>query len=474
MKNADKKVCLISLGCPKNLVSAELMLGSLKQEGFLFTTTPEEAEVIVVNTCGFIEASKRESIDKLLEAARYKESGNCRVLVASGCLTQRYSQELAQEMPEVDLFVGLSEFDKLPEFLRGKFDAPQTLSSIQVGERILPEESSRRRLSEFSPLRQILPDPDRPRVLATPKHFSYLKISEGCSHRCSFCVIPHIRGDLKSRTPASILHEVEQWVERGVREFNLIAQDLNEYGKDLRDGSNLAGLLQALNALPGDFWLRPLYLYPLEFSDSLIGVLRDSEKVVKYIDMPLQHISDRILRSMKRGSPGRYVRQVLAKLKQAMPEAALRTTFIVGYPGETDAEFAELCDFVQEIEFDRVGVFTYSQEEGTPAATLPDAVPDPVKQERLARLMEIQQAVSLKKNQALLGRRFRVLVDGPSEESELVYQGRLYSQAPEIDGVTYLSGDAAHPGEFLEVEITQATEYDLVGELVPGGNRSLP
>jgi len=463
---SPKKVCLISLGCPKNLVDAELMLGGLKKDGFSLTVEPQEAEVIVVNTCGFVADSKKESIEQIFEAARYKETGRCQVLVASGCLTQRYSAALAKEMPEVDLFVGLSEFDKLPEMLRERLGQAKSFRRVRVGERLLPEEAAAKRLSDFSPTRQILPDPDLPRILATPKHFSYLKISEGCSHRCSFCVIPQIRGDLKSRPVDSIVREVRELTEVGVKEFNLIAQDLNEYGKDLRDGSNLADLLGRLDAVPGDFWLRPLYMYPLEFSDRLVGVLRDAEHIVKYVDMPLQHISERVLRSMKRGSPGRYVRQVLQKLKQAMPEIALRSTFIVGYPGETEEEFQELYDFVRDAQFDRLGVFQYSREEGTEAAKLPDQVPAKQKRERYERLMELQQGISLKKNRELVGKRMRVLCEGNSEESELVYQGRLPSQAPEIDGITYLSGDSAKPGNFLEVLVTEAHEYDLVAEVV--------
>lgn len=462
----EKKVCLISLGCPKNLVDAEMMLGGLKQDGFSFTSRPEEAEVIVVNTCGFVADSKKESIEQIFEAARHKQTGRCEVLVASGCLTQRYSAELAREMPEVDLFVGLSEFDKLAAMLREKFSAPGKFRRVRVGERLLPEEAAAKRLSDFSPARQILPDPDLPRVLATPGHFSYLKISEGCSHRCSFCVIPQIRGDLKSRPMDSIVREVQELVGRGVKEFNLIAQDLNEYGKDLRDGSSLAELLRRLDAVEGDFWLRPLYMYPLEFGDGLIAAMRESRHLVPYVDMPLQHISERVLRSMKRGSPSRYVRQVLERLKAAIPGIALRSTFIVGYPGETDAEFEELYRFVEETEFDRLGVFQYSREEGTAAAALPDQVPAGRKRERFERLMELQQGISLKKNRALVGRTLRVLCEGPSEESELVYQGRLSTQAPEIDGVTYLSGDGAHPGKFLEVRVTEAHEYDLVAEVL--------
>ncbi len=455
MKNTSPKICLISLGCPKNLVDAEMMLGFLKKDGFEFTTNPAEGDVIVVNTCSFVEDSKKESIQQILEMARYKEEGNCKVLVATGCLSQRYSEQLSKEMPEVDLFVGTGEFDKLSELLKGD-------KRIQVTRR------------------QILPDPDLPRIQATPKHYTYLKISEGCSHRCSFCIIPHIRGDLISRPIDSIVREVQQGVERGIKEFNLIAQDLNEYGKDLRNDTHLTKLLTALNHIPGDFWLRPLYMYPLEFTDRLIGTLRDSEHLVKYVDMPLQHINDRVMRSMKRGSPSRYVRQVLDKLKTAMPQITIRSTFIVGYPGETQEEFQELYDFVKDYEFDRVGVFQYSIEEGTSAALLEDQLPSEIKKERYHQLMSLQQKISLKKNQALVGKILRVLCENPvpspfpspargegGREMEIKSskwnQARLSTQAPEIDGVTYLEGSAV-TGEFVEVKITKAQEYDLVAQ----------
>jgi len=455
MQNSDKKICLVSLGCPKNLVDAEMMLGFLKKDGFSFTAEAEQAQVLVVNTCGFVEASKKESIDKILELAEYKQKGACEVLVATGCLTQRYSQALAEEMPEVDLFVGLGEFDKLSQLLRDRYEGATERRYV-----------SRLADSAFMPERQILPDPDLPRIQATPRHFTYVKISEGCSHRCSFCVIPQIRGDLKSRPVDSIVREVEGMVGQGVKEFNLIAQDLNEYGKDLRDGTNLCELLRRLDRIRGDFWLRPLYMYPLEFTDKLIGFLRNAEHVIPYVDMPLQHINERIMRSMKRGSPSRYVRQVLEKLKKAIPDLTLRTTFIVGYPGETEEEFTELLNFVRDVEFDRVGVFQYSPEENTPAYQLPDSVSEEVKEERYRRLMEAQQKISLKKNQAWIGREVKVLCEGLSEESELVYQGRLSSQAPEIDGLTYLSEGEPRPGEFFRATIVEAHEYDLVAQVV--------
>ncbi len=472
---SSKKICLVSLGCPKNLVDAEMMLGFLKQDGFELTVQAEEAEVLVVNTCGFVEDSKRESIDKLLEMSEYKKNGRCELLVATGCLTQRYSKQLAAEMPEVDLFVGLGEFDRLPALIREKTVGAGLVSALGHGGRSLnaPRQNSgipAGGRTQGPPLQgrvhvnheQILPDPDLPRILATPKHYSYLKISEGCSHRCSFCIIPHIRGDLKSRPINSIVREVRQLVEAGVKEFNLIAQDLNEYGKDLRNGSDLAKLLVELNRIEGDFWLRPLYMYPLEFTDRLIGVMQDSEHIVKYVDMPLQHINDRMMRSMKRGSPARYVRQVLDKLKTAMPEIAVRTTFIVGYPSETEAEFQELFDFVRDYEFDRVGVFQYSQEEGTPAAEMEGQLDAEIKAERHGSLMELQQKISLKKNQALVGKIFRLLAEGLSEESDWVHQARLPTQAPEIDGVTYISEGMPRPGEFFFAKIVEAHEYDLV------------
>ncbi|MBL7686276.1 MAG: 30S ribosomal protein S12 methylthiotransferase RimO [Deltaproteobacteria bacterium] len=444
-------------------MDAEMMLGFLKKDGFSFSNQPHESEVIVVNTCGFVEDSKKESIDQILEMAKYKSEGKCEVLVATGCLTQRYSEQLAKEMPEVDAFVGLSEFDRLSEILRQKFST-QKSDRVYVHSIELPSVQEKA-LSSFSPAKQILPDPDLPRVLSTPKHFTYIKVSEGCSHRCSFCIIPHIRGDLKSRSISSIVREVQSLVDQGVKEFNLIAQDLNEYGKDLRNSTNLTDLLIQLNKLPGDFWIRPLYMYPLEFTDRLIEVMKDSEHLVKYVDMPLQHINDRIMRSMKRGSPARYVRQVLDKLKNAMPEMAVRTTFIVGYPGETDAEFEELYQFLNDYQFDRVGVFQYSPEEGTCAAKLENPIPSKVKKERYHRLMQRQQEISLQKNQSLIGKTFRVLCDGVSEEDPLLVQGRLATQAPEIDGVTFISGEA-ETGEFAHVKIIGAQEYDLVGEVV--------
>lgn len=444
-----KRVCLVSLGCAKNLVDSEMMLGFLKKDGFGFSTDPAESEVIVVNTCGFLEASRRESIGQILDLAKYKDEGLCEVLVAAGCLTQKHGEELAKEMPEVDLFVGTGEFDKIGEYLRNRFSVgAQRLAVAPV----------------HVTSRQILPDPDLPRVLSTPKHYSYLKISEGCSHICSFCTIPSIRGRLKSRTLDSVVREVERFVGEGVKEFNLIAQDLNEYGRDLKDGVNLAKLIEALDRLPGDFWLRPLYMYPLEFNDRLIDTIRGAEHVVKYVDMPLQHISERILLSMKRGSPSRYVRQLIGKLKARIPGIALRTTFIVGYPGETEVEFQDLCDFLSEMEFDRVGAFKFSIEEGTAAATLPNQCPDEIKEERYERLMALQMKISRKKNKSLVGRTFRALCETPMTDRSGFFKARLSTQAPEIDGITLLAGKDLRPGTFVNATILKSTDYDLMAE----------
>lgn len=454
-----KKICLVSLGCPKNLVDAEMMLGFLQKDGFQFSTKPEESDVIVVNTCGFVEDSKTESIEHLIEMSRYKEKGNCQVLVAAGCLPQRYSEELSHELPEVDLFVGTGEFDKISGLLKKRFHPEEDSKSKKHKKLAFPKALISRD--------QILPDPDLPRILATPKHYSYVKVSEGCSHVCSFCIIPAIRGTLKSRPMESIVAEVENYVAEGVKEFNLIAQDLNEYGRDLKNGSSLSILFQKLNKIPGDFWIRPHYMYPLEFNDRLIGVMRDSEHIVKYVDMPLQHISEKILRSMKRGSPSRYVRQILGKLKQAMPDLAIRTTFIVGYPGETEEDFQELCNFIQEYQFDRVGVFKYSNEDGTTAALLDEQVKEEIKEDRYHRLMLLQQEISLNKNRALEGKIFRAICEGPSKDRSRFMQGRIYSQSPDIDGVTYLSGAQAKAGEFIDVKILRGTEYDLFAQVLP-------
>ncbi len=454
MESSPKKICLVSLGCPKNLVDAEMMLGSLKLEGFELTVHPEEAHAIVVNTCSFIEGSKSESIDRLLEMAEYKENGNCEWLISTGCLSQRYPEALAKKMPEVDLILGTGEFNRLPNLLKEKFSNKTPLTN-----------PSATKIKSWVSKNQILPDPELPRIRATPPHYSYVKVSEGCSHNCSFCIIPKIRGGLNSRSMESILQEIRLGVDEGVKEFNLIAQDLNEFGRDRHDGSSLTELFQQIDRISGDFWVRPLYMYPLLFNDRLVATLQDSEHWCRYVDMPLQHIDDKILRSMRRGSSGAYIRRLLSKLRTDIPDLTLRTTFIVGYPGETDEQFESLYQFVKEVEFERLGVFTYSEEEDTDAANFSDQVPEKLKEERRHRLLTLQQDISAKRQQSLVGEKVKVLVEGPSEESEWVLTGRMASQAPDIDGITYLAEGMARPGEFLFATIAEAHEYDLVASL---------
>ncbi len=441
-----RKVSLVTLGCSKNLVDSELMLGALSQEGFELSNQPKESDVIVINTCGFIDKSKEESVNTILEMAEYKRTGKAQLLVATGCLTQRYLKELQHEIPEVDLFIGLGEFNQIGKLLKRRLIDDEIIARAYQSDK------------------QILPDPDLPRLQATPKHFTYVKISEGCNHRCSFCAIPLIRGNLKSRTMESIVTEIKTKLELGVKEFNFIAQDLNEYGFDLRN-TNLSLLLEEVNKIKGHFWVRLNYMYPLEFNSRLIDVIKNSEHVVPYIDMPLQHFNDRILLSMKRGSGSRYIRQLIEKLRSAMPEVTLRSTFIVGYPGETDAEFNELLNFIKEGHFDHVGAFKFSVEENTASAKLPGRVAEEKMQERYNILMATQKEVSLLKNRAKIGKEFSVLCEGVSEDHEWVIQSRLHSQAPEVDGVTYLSEcspEQAKIGDFMKVKITEAHDYDLV------------
>jgi ribosomal protein S12 methylthiotransferase len=444
-----KRVHVVSLGCPKNRVDSELMIGLMKGGGYDLTDAAEEADVIVVNTCAFIESAKVESIDTILDMARYKERGVGRAekLVVTGCMAQRYGHELATEMPEVDYFLGTNEFKRINEALSGA----------------LPD---REYISYGSALYQS----DEQRVNTIRGGSAYVKISEGCNRVCSFCIIPKIRGKQVSRPIDDVIREARFLGAAGVREINLIAQDLTSYGVDLGNRQALEQLLVGLEEVPGIEWVRLHYAYPWNFTDRLIGILRDSKKVVPYVDMPLQHISDDILRAMRRNVKREAQRELIGRLRE-IPGMVLRTVFISGFPGETQAHHEELRDWMREVEFDHVGVFTYSKEENTEAAELPDQVAAEVAEERRAELMELQSGISRRKNEARIGQRLRVLVDGVSEEHEYVLEGRHQGQALDIDGVTYLSfeGDDVGPvvpGQFVEVEIDDATEYDLVGVVV--------
>jgi ribosomal protein S12 methylthiotransferase len=450
MTSAPRSIYFVSLGCPKNRVDSEVMLGSLAEAGHVLVQQPDEAEVIVVNTCGFIDAAKEESIDTILEMAQYKESGSCRKLVVTGCLTQRYPDEVAREIPEIDHILGSADFAGIAQVVAEKprRRGPRTLPVMQVSE--TPE---------------YLYDHTAPRIISGPRFSVYVKIAEGCDRPCSFCIIPKLRGPQRSRSIDSVATEVEHLVAEGAREVNLVAQDLTRYGADLDDKPTLAALLARLGRIDDLRWIRMHYTYPSAWSDELVEVVAGEPKVVKYVDVPLQHIDDQMLKMMRRGHSSRVTGALLERLRKRIPDLVLRSTFIVGHPGETDEMYESLCRFVQTEELDRVGVFTYSREAGTTSALLPHRVPADVAVERRDRLMEIQRGISRRKNQALVGRDLEVLVEGVSDESELLLQGRWYGQAPEIDGSVYLADGSAQPGDLVRARVTDGSDYDLAASL---------
>ena len=438
------KVFLNSLGCPKNLVDSEMMLGLITRDGGEIVLDPEAADVVIVNTCGFIGDAKKESIDTILELGRLKESDPSKRLIVTGCLVQRYGGELQASLPEVDAFLGTGDFDRLPQLLADGGAANATI---------------------YGGAAHLLPDLAIPRVRTGHFFSAYLKISEGCDHTCSFCIIPKIRGRHESRSLASVVAEAEALVADGVVELNLIGQDLTAYGRDRRDGSSLAALLRALARVDGLRWIRLLYNYPRYVTDELLDTIAREEKVCSYIDMPLQHISDRMLRSMRRERDGAAVRRLIRRMRERIPGVAIRTSFIVGFPGETDADFAELLAFVKETHFARLGVFHYSKEEGTVAATLPGQIAERVKRHRFTLLMRAQAEVSAALNRSLIGTVQDVLVCGENDQGRTY--GRLASQAPEIDGSVHLRGPAA-VGRIMAARIVGAAPYDLEAELLPG------
>lgn len=451
-------VNVVSLGCPKNLVDSEVMMGLLDKDDFHIVPPDHEARVSVINTCSFVEGSKQESIDTILEVAERKKAGQLSLLVVAGCLAQRYAQNLPELLPEVDLFVGVGEYPKLPGLIRHKL-AERSLARL----RLARDDSS---AVTYVEKREYVPDHLMPRLQTTPFYTKYVKIAEGCSHRCSFCIIPHIRGDLNSRAPEDISAEIKDGVGKGVKEFNLVSQDLNEYGRDLKERSSLTKLLEKISTIEGDFWLRPMYMYPLQFPDKLVRLIADETCLVKYVDIPLQHISDRMLKKMNRGSSGHYIRRLIDNLKSHVPGIVLRTTFIVGHPGETKDDFAQLKKFLTDTEFDRVGVFKYSHEEGTPSYYMTDQVSEDLKEERFHELMTLQKKISLKKNKRLIGSTVKVLFEGVSKESDMLFSGRTAGQAPDIDGVVLINEGQAKVGEFCQVTITEAHSYDLLGKVV--------
>lgn len=443
-----RRVHLVSLGCPKNRVDSEVMVGKLQQGPFELVDDPASAEVIVVNTCSFIQPATEESVETVLEMAGYKRTGNCQKLIVTGCMVQRFGTSLEGELPEVDHFLGTGEYHRIDEVLKARDgEAPRSFVDTPM----------------------YLPDEVAPRVNSWLPHSAYLKISEGCDHRCSFCIIPTLRGKMRSRTIPSLVAEARRLAEQGVVEINLVSQDSTAYGRDLNDGSDLGRLVRALARVDGLRWIRLHYAYPIGIPESLLRAIAEEEKAVPYLDMPLQHASGNMLRAMRRGVTRDGQERILERVRRHVPDIAIRTTFIVGFPGETDADFQVLRDFVEAQRFDRVGVFTYFREEGTPAAELPDQVDDRVKLARQKELMQLQARLSKRKLGALVGTVQRVLVDGPSRESALVMTGRLATQAPDVDGLVYLSeGDEGlRAGTFRDVRVTRATAHDMVADVLP-------
>jgi ribosomal protein S12 methylthiotransferase len=447
-----KKVGFISLGCPKNLVDSEVMMGQLQLNGYQITANAEEAETVVVNTCGFIESAKQESIDAILEAARLKTEGKAKRLVVAGCLVERYRDQLQAELPEVDAFIGTSQISDILKVCDPKTN-PRSLPVVPLGNQSAT----------------YLYDESTPRVMATPSHYAFIKIAEGCDRPCAFCFIPQMRGHFRSRRFGSIVAEAHQLAEEGVKELILVAQDSSRYGEDLGKPDALAHLMRELSHTDGIEWVRVMYTYPTHISDGFLDVLAEEPKAVKYLDMPLQHASQKVLKLMKRGGNRKSLERLIGRVRARVPGIGLRTTFITGFPGETNEDFEELMTFVKNVEFDRVGVFTYSDEEGTPAFDLPDKVEPKIARQRRARLMKEQARISRRRNKRFVGQTVRVLFEGESKESELLWQGRMESQAPDIDGCVLINdvSDGLVPelGDLVQVRITDTYEHDLVGAI---------
>jgi ribosomal protein S12 methylthiotransferase len=452
---AGQRIYFVSLGCPKNQVDTELMLGQVQAAGHQLVDAPEGADVIVVNTCAFIDAAKEESVDTILEMAQHKQS-SAQKLIVTGCLAQRYADELAKDIPEIDHILGSSDFPSIAKALGAARPA------AKGKKKALP-------VIQVTDTPAYIYDHDAPRVRIGAAHSAYVKIAEGCDRPCSFCIIPKLRGAQRSRRIDDIVAEVDALGKAGVVEVNLIAQDLTRYGWDAgtspESRQNLAQLLRALGKVDGVSWIRLHYTFPSAFDDELIDAIASEPKVVKYIDVPLQHISDPMLKRMRRGHSSRVTRELVQKLRARIDDVVLRTTFIVGHPGETAAEFDELCAFVAESKFDRAGAFTYSVEPGTVSAILPHRVDPEVAGERQQTLMEIQRVISRARHEAMVGRELDVLVEGESSESEYLLEGRWYGQAPGIDGVIYLSDRQVAPGSLVRARVTQASDYDLAATL---------
>jgi ribosomal protein S12 methylthiotransferase len=447
--NKTPKVGFVSLGCPKNLVDSEVMLGTLARQGYSITAQKEEADIIVVNTCGFIDTAKKESIDTILEMAELKSQGNCKKLVVAGCLAERYRSEIQKEIPEIDFIFGPDELGRI-------------LEAVQLDSSVIPDVS----IDALYSSREI---PTIPRILTTPAHMAYLKVSEGCDHVCTFCAIPSFRGRFRSRPIADLAAESQRLADQGVRELIIVSQDTMAYGKDLGLTNGIVALLRSLLKIDGLKWIRFLYCYPNMVSDELVRLVAEEQRLCKYFDIPFQHASRQILERMKRGGHREIYERQIDSIRKAMPEVGLRTSFIVGFPGETQSDFQEILTFSKNIGFDNVGVFLYSDEEGTGAFDLDQKVSRAIAVRRRNALMKEQAKISKARLRRMIGRTVEILLEGESDESDLLLQGRMETQAPEIDGHVLIN-DAGErqlsAGHFYDVEITDSLEYDLIGRVI--------
>lgn len=460
-----KKIGFVSLGCPKNLVDSEVMMGLLQRQGYEITPDAGDADVLVVNTCSFIDLARQESVDTILEMAEYKKTGKAQRLVVAGCMVERHRQEIRKEIPEVDALVGTNELEKIIAACSGEAPAPAVPNGKGNPLAVLPND-----FFDPRPEAPYLYDDLTPRLLSTPRHSAYIKIAEGCDHPCTFCVIPQFRGQFRSRRFESVIAEAERMAANGTKEIVLIGQDTTCYGEDLGMKDGLATLLEALAQVEGLEWVRTLYVYPNKVTQRLLDTIAAHPRLCKYIDMPLQHASAAVLKRMKRGASGDIFLRLLEKIRKTIPGVGLRTAFIVGFPGETDEDFETLCQFVQEAQFDWMGVFAYSDEETSRSYHLDGKVEPKVIEARRRKLMSIQKRISKQRRKALVGQRLPILLEGPSSESDLLWQGRLQTQAPEIDGKVlvndFADGIVPEIGGFATVEVTQAMDYDVVGRLV--------
>ncbi|MCD8224501.1 MAG: 30S ribosomal protein S12 methylthiotransferase RimO [Clostridiales bacterium] len=438
------KLLCISLGCDKNLVDTEKMLGLLGRDGYSFTDDEQEADIILINTCCFINDAKEESINTILEMAERKKEGKCRALIVTGCLAQRYRQEILDEIPEVDAIVGTGSYDEIVSVIREALQG-ETVMRIDDVDR--------------------LPAVETGRMVTTGGHYAFLKIAEGCDKHCTYCIIPNLRGKYRSVPMEALLTEAQTLAEQGVRELILVAQETTLYGVDFGGRKLLPELLRRLAVIPGLRWIRLMYCYPEEITDELIAVIRTEKKICHYLDIPIQHASDRILRRMGRRATQEELRERIAKLRGEIPDIVLRTTMISGFPGETQEDHEELLDFVNEMEFNRLGVFTYSAEEDTPAATFPDQIPEEIKESRRGEIMELQQEIAFEKSESMIGRMLDVMIEGKVADEE-AYVGRSYMDAPGVDGLVFInSGGTYMSGDFVRVRVTGAADYDLIGEV---------